>query len=179
MTDSCELLEFLESRNPFSDYCSLRSIATGINAGIGVNVDTAKEVGEEILTSMAQQNVLQHSFKKKDQAVTLSTSAVKVNNETIHIDPQLLFQRLIAAGTRSDQLEELCLCFCVFMSRKIILQTRGQVRNKEESTVLEHQVCAKSAGTCRLQQYLFCCLLMPSSAVIQLIGYSAWEKDSL
>ena len=52
---------------------------------------------------MAQQNVLQHSFKKKKQAVTLSTSPVKVNNESIQIDPQLLFQRLIAAGTRNDQ----------------------------------------------------------------------------
>ena len=27
----------------------------------------------------------------------------------------------------------------------------GQVRNKEESMMLEHQVCAKSAGTCSLQ----------------------------
>ena len=44
MTDSCELLELLESRNPFSDNCSLLSIATGINASISVNVDTAKEV---------------------------------------------------------------------------------------------------------------------------------------
>ena len=69
-----ELLEFLESRNPFSDSdnCSLRSIATGINAGIVVNVDTANEVGEKILTSMSQQNVLQHSFKKKDQASGVS-----------------------------------------------------------------------------------------------------------
>ena len=65
MTDSCELLEFLESRNIFSDNCSLRSIATGINAVIGVNVNTAKDVGEKILTSMAQHKVLQHSFKKK------------------------------------------------------------------------------------------------------------------
>ena len=91
----------------FSGNCSLRSSATGINAGISVNVDTAKDVGEKILTSMAQQKVLKHSFKKKDQAVTLSTSAVKVNNETIHIDPQLLFQRLITAGTRNDQLEDI------------------------------------------------------------------------
>ena len=75
--------------------------------GVSLNVDTAKEVGEMILTSMAQQNVLQHSFKKKDHVVTLSTSAVKVNNETILIDPQLLFQRLIASGTRNDQLEEI------------------------------------------------------------------------
>ena len=33
---------------------------------------------------------------------------------------------------------------------------RGQVRNKEESMMLEHQVCAKSAGTCSLQQYVVC-----------------------
>ena len=66
-----------------------------------------KNVGEKILASMAQQKVLQHSFKKKHQAVTLSTSAVKVNNETIQIDPQVLFQRLITAGTRNDQLEEI------------------------------------------------------------------------
>ena len=107
MADSCELLEFHESRNPFSDNCSLRSIATGINAGISENLDTAKYVGEKILTSMAQQKVLQHSFRKIDQAVTLSTSAVKLNNETKQIDPQLLFQRLITAGTRNDQLEEI------------------------------------------------------------------------
>ena len=56
---------------------------------------------------MAQQKVWQHSFKKKDKAVTLSTSAVKVNNETIQIDPQLLFQMPITAGTRNDQLEEM------------------------------------------------------------------------
>ena len=58
IADSCELLEFLESRNPFSDNCSLRSIATRINAGISVNVDTAKDVGEKILTSMSQQKML-------------------------------------------------------------------------------------------------------------------------
>ena len=46
-------------------------------------------------------------LQEKYQADTLSTSAVKVKNETIQIDPQLLFQRLIAAGTRNDQLEEI------------------------------------------------------------------------
>ena len=51
-------LEFIESRTPFSDNCSLRSIATGINAVISVNVDTAKYEGEKILTSMVQQKLL-------------------------------------------------------------------------------------------------------------------------
>ena len=80
MADWCELLEFLESRNPFSDNCSLRSIATGINAVVSVNADTAKYVGEKILTSKRVATQLQ---EKKYQAVTLSTSAGNVNNETI------------------------------------------------------------------------------------------------
>ena len=50
-----------ESRNPLNDNCSLRSIAAGIIAGISVNVDTTKEVGE-IFSSMKQQ--LQRSLKK-------------------------------------------------------------------------------------------------------------------
>ena len=82
----------------------MRSIATGINAGSGVKVDTAKAVGEKILTSMAQQELLQQSCYKKTR---LSQSAVRVNNETIQIDPQLLLHRLITAGTRNDQLEDI------------------------------------------------------------------------
>ena len=85
MADSCELLEFHESRNPFSDNCSLRSISTGINAGNSENLDHATYVGEKILTSMAQRKVLQHSFKKIYQAVTLSTSAVKLNNLLLNL----------------------------------------------------------------------------------------------
>ena len=34
MADSCELSEFIESRNPLN--CSLQSIATGINGGSSV-----------------------------------------------------------------------------------------------------------------------------------------------
>ena len=42
-------------------------------------------------------------FRKKDQAITLSdVSTVKTKDGTIHIDPQLLFQRLITLGTYHD-----------------------------------------------------------------------------
>ena len=70
MTVSCELLEFLESRNPFSDNCSLRSIATGINAGISVNVDTTKEVGEKILTSMRSKMCCNTASRKRPSCNT-------------------------------------------------------------------------------------------------------------
>ena len=46
---TCEMLEFLQSRNPFSDNCNLRSIATDINAERRVNVGTAKTVGINLL----------------------------------------------------------------------------------------------------------------------------------
>ena len=39
------------------------------------------------------------SFKKKEQAITLDTkSVVRIDNETVKVDPQLLFQRLIVAA---------------------------------------------------------------------------------
>ena len=122
MADICELMDFLETRNPFNDNHSLRSIATGINADSKANVDTARNVGDDILKSMTGKGVLEHTFKKKNQAMTLSTSVIKINNDKINIDSQLLFQRLITMGTRSDQLQkiftfELCsyppaLCEC-------------------------------------------------------------------
>ena len=73
-------LEFLEYRTPFSGNCSLRSIATGINAVISVNVDTVKYVGVKILTSMVQQKVLQHCFKKK---IKLSHSVHQLSKSTM------------------------------------------------------------------------------------------------
>ena len=54
MADTCEMLECLQSRNPVSDNCNLRSIATGINAENRVNVDTAKTVGANILEKIIQ-----------------------------------------------------------------------------------------------------------------------------
>ncbi|KAH3712649.1 hypothetical protein DPMN_072402 [Dreissena polymorpha] len=58
---------------------------------------------------MLHKTVLEYSFKRTSQAVTLSSkSKVKVNGETVHIDPQLLFQRLTAAADRLyDSQEEI------------------------------------------------------------------------
>ena len=63
MTDTCELLKFMESRNPFSKNCCLHSIATGINADSKVNVDRAKCIGDNILKSMIGKNVVEHTFR--------------------------------------------------------------------------------------------------------------------
>ena len=65
------------------------------------------------------------------------------------------------------------------MARKILAKSSSNQRSGPE------QGRAHDAGTssmCKecwdVQFATICCLFMPSSAVIQLLGYSAWEKDS-
>ena len=56
----------------------------------------------------------EHTFRRKDQVVTLgTTSSIKIDGEEVQVDPQLLFQRLIIVAQTSDELEsafkhELC-----------------------------------------------------------------------
>ena len=56
---------------------------------------------------MEGHNVTGYALKKKDQAVTMDAkSTVKIQNENVQVDPQLLFQWLVTAGTRNDELTE-------------------------------------------------------------------------
>ena len=107
MKDTQEIITFLSTRSPFHEYSTLCNIATGVTADESVDVDCAKQVGDKILNNMMGKSVAQHSFKRKEQVVTLSVkNAVKLKDNVIRIDPQLLFQRLITAGIRHDSLGE-------------------------------------------------------------------------
>ena len=56
---------------------------------------------------MSGERVLEYSLKKKDQAITMdSESAIKTPDGDINIDPQLLFQRLVIAGTEVGDLSK-------------------------------------------------------------------------
>ena len=49
----------------------------------------------------------QHSFRKKDQVSILrNKGTIKIKDEAVHIDPKLLFQRLVTAGKFNDSLAE-------------------------------------------------------------------------
>ena len=97
--DTFVVLQYLQERNPFSSDPSLRNIATGVHAHDTVNVDTAESVGEAILQSMDGKTVAECSFKGYNQAITLDTkSSIKIGSDEVQVDPQLLFQRLIAAA---------------------------------------------------------------------------------
>ena len=113
--DTLTIIQHFRERNPFDrDIDALINIDNGVSAEKHVNVDESKGVGNRILESMDGKCVLDFSFRKKDQAITMgSCSTVKISEDTVPVDPQLLFQRLVVVATQTGQLEvafkyELC-----------------------------------------------------------------------
>ena len=107
--DTQTVLLFLQKSNPFIADPSLRNICTGVHGQSSVNVETAKAIGTAILTSMEDKTVIEYTFKKTNQVVTLATKTrVIVDDASLQIDPLLLFQRLtIAARTSTEDNEKI------------------------------------------------------------------------
>ena len=55
---------------------------------------------------MTAQNVVDHTFKKKEKVVTMSEKrSVRIDGEKVQVDPQFLFQHLVtAAGDEPDNI---------------------------------------------------------------------------
>lgn len=100
----------MEDRDPFSlDVSTLRNIYTGEEAQGHVNVDDAVKVGRNIISKMIGKNVSAYSFEHANKAVTMaSNNAILIDNKVTHIDPQLLFQRLMlmARNFSDEQLKD-------------------------------------------------------------------------
>ena len=94
-------------RNPFEGNSDLINIETGEVSDCNVNVYNAKDVGNPIIKKMIGQALLNYSYKRKDMAVIMkSKSSIVSEGETIPIDHQLLFQRLLTiAGRDNTELE--------------------------------------------------------------------------
>lgn len=104
--DTRTIYEFLEDRDPFSlDDLTLRNIYTGEEAPETVNVDDATKIGCNIISKMIGKNVSEYSFENANKAVTMgSNNAILIDGKVTHIDPQLLFQRLmLMARNFSDE----------------------------------------------------------------------------
>ena len=68
-----------------------------------MNYYRTQEMDEKIQTDMAGKTVVQHSLKTKDQICHLSnTNTIKIRDEVIHMDCQLLFKRPVAAVQGAD-----------------------------------------------------------------------------
>ena len=90
---------FFEGRDPFAYGPILCNIANGVNAQASVNVENAEAVGYAIIEKMVGADVSDFSFKRKDQTITITLASK--DGESIQVDTQLLFQRLVLAG-RTD-----------------------------------------------------------------------------
>ena len=103
MRDTFTLLAMLKQWDPFAPDPALSGLVSGITANKDVNVDIAEQVGKNILLTMIGVNVLEYTFKRKSQAVTLgSQTAVMIQGEAVQVDPQLLFQRLSIVACNVD-----------------------------------------------------------------------------
>lgn len=88
----------LSSHNPFdSDRTSLQALDSGLTANEEVNCDQAELIGQLIQESLDGLPWNGASVKRSEKAVTLATlkPSIKVNNETVVVDPLVLFSRLI------------------------------------------------------------------------------------
>ncbi|CAC5381252.1 unnamed protein product [Mytilus coruscus] len=131
-------LSFLISRNPFVEKTSLRNIETGVSADKFVNVDNSKELGIKILKSMDGKKIDEFSFKRKEQAIIVSAkSAIKVDDDVIIVDSQLLFQRFLAAsnGIYEDQSEIFTYELCSHPSS--MFDPNGLMRTAQKSSLAD------------------------------------------
>ena len=79
-------------------------IASDITGDVSVNYYRTQEMDEEIQTDMAGKTVVQHSLKTKAQICHLSnTNTIKIRDEVIHMDSQLLFKIPVAAVQGADK----------------------------------------------------------------------------
>ena len=104
---------WIENHNPFDDNEPLlRSIATGLTAKEGdggINCDEAEKIGQAIHDQLDGISITEATIKKKDQIKTLELlkMGVEINKEKIHVDPMLLFSRLLAL-IEIEEIQEYC-----------------------------------------------------------------------
>ena len=80
--DTLAVLPHLQERNPYRK--SMWNIASGVHDHPTVNVDTAHSVGAATLKSKEGKTSDEHTFRRKDQVVTLGTkSSVKIDGEEV------------------------------------------------------------------------------------------------
>ena len=88
------ILKALATHNPFplDTGNNLRNIMNRVNADRNVNADTAKSVGEKILSSMNGMLATDNSFKRSSLVVTMaSKSFVKIDNDQVHLSLKFYF----------------------------------------------------------------------------------------
>ena len=156
--DTQEVLFFLSQRSQFTVDTSIRNIATGITASPHVSVHESKSIEKHILASMEKNPVAAHIFRKKDQAVTMDTkSTMKTQDAYVHVDRQLLFQRLLTVGTKNGELQNVVdHKLCHFPPA--LFESVNAIRSTIQSSLADALWCSEAAklpGPLETVQYVF------------------------
>lgn len=107
VADLEKLETFFNRYDPFPETDKITSIFSGIVGSDTVNCHEAYEEGKKSLKSITGNNFGSVKFQRKNKILSLKTvqSSVKVNGETIAIDPLLLFQRISLNINSKDDME--------------------------------------------------------------------------
>ena len=108
--DINKMITWLQNHNPFDDIDpSLRSLSSGqaSNEKDGINCDIAEDVGIIMQKKMDNKSYTEISFKGTDQVRALENirKGTRIADDTIHIDPMLLFSRLLIQVERSENIQ--------------------------------------------------------------------------
>lgn len=102
-TDMKMIIEFLHSCEPFRKGKPLINIVNGMTAAESINVDEAKDIGNQILSKMAGNTADTHTFSKKDKAVTMACKKViSCGKGSFYMEHNVLFQRLLVVATKEE-----------------------------------------------------------------------------
>ena len=107
--DLIKIQDWFDQHEPFNvNEPRLRSLSSGLNAadGTGVNCDETEKVGMKIHKQLDNVSVVDASIKRNDQVRSLDhlLPGIQVDKKKIHINPTLLFSRLIAIVQREEDM---------------------------------------------------------------------------
>ncbi|KAJ8671110.1 hypothetical protein QAD02_002369 [Eretmocerus hayati] len=105
-----KIFEYLSNHNPFdiSDTEFIVSISTGLRGDDRVNCHEVFKIGDSLLTETFGKKFGDIHLSRKKRVVSLAAaqSSIVHNEETVRIDPTLLFQRLSMVVEGKDDMKE-------------------------------------------------------------------------
>ncbi|KAJ8686053.1 hypothetical protein QAD02_021846 [Eretmocerus hayati] len=105
-----KILNYLTEHNPFyaDDSESVASISTGLRGDERVNCHQVIAVGSELLSGTYGKQFGDIKLQRKTRVISLACaqSSISVQNDSVRIDPTLLFQRLSLLVENKDDMRE-------------------------------------------------------------------------
>uniref|UniRef100_A0A8D8UPN1 Uncharacterized protein n=1 Tax=Cacopsylla melanoneura TaxID=428564 RepID=A0A8D8UPN1_9HEMI len=94
--DVVKLCHWLDTDDPFPETQQIMSIATGMVGDDTVTCYDAHRVGKEVLAKVVDVPFSEIKLTRKNRALPLSSVilSIKIHDETVTVDPMLLFQRI-------------------------------------------------------------------------------------